>query len=261
MSLDNVEDSLKVIVVGDGNVGKTSMLRRFVKGEFLDQYKKTIGAEFMEKDLYIAELHHTIKLMLWDTAGQEVFNALTASYYRGAGAAILAFSTIDRDSFFSVEKWKDKVEAQCGAITMVLCQTKMDLAAESAVSPAEAEALATKLKLPLFRVSTKDNLNVTQLFEFAAQRSIGAGASLDGGVHNIEPTRNTANAARPADSSQQQTVTQQNDIRNQQTDSGNSPAVAPPAPQTANANSKPVQLGKPKEKKDKKEKKGFFSNC
>ena len=186
--LDNVEDSVKVIVVGDGNVGKTSMLRRFVKGEFTDQYKKTIGAEFMEKEVFVKGANETVTLMLWDTAGQEVFNALTASYYRGAGAAIIAFSTTDRDSFMNVEKWKKKVEGQCGKITMLLCQTKMDLMDQGVVSEAEAEALAQKLKLPFFRISTKSDLNVTTLFEEAARRCISAGA-VDGGLQELHQSK------------------------------------------------------------------------
>ncbi|AIO02770.1 small G-protein, putative [Leishmania panamensis] len=168
------EESIKVIVVGDGNVGKTSLLHRFVKGYFIDQYRKTIGAEFMEMDVFLRSTNSTVRLMLWDTAGQEVFNALTQAYYRGAGAAILAFSSVDRDSFMSVSAWKQRVESVCGPITMVLCQTKFDLSHEAVITNAEAEKLANQLEVPLFRVSTKDDFNVTQLFEFAAQRCVAS---------------------------------------------------------------------------------------
>lgn len=190
MALDNIEESLKVIVVGDGSVGKTSMLRRFCKGEFSDSYKKTIGAEFMEKDVFIPATASTVKLALWDTAGQEIFNSLTASYYRGSGACVLAYSSIDRDSFFNVRGWKSKVEAQCGPIAMVLCQTKCDLLAQATVTEAEAHGLATELQLPLFRTSTKDNFNVTQLFEFLAQRACTPAQPV--------PTASTANAPSTA---------------------------------------------------------------
>lgn len=166
------EDTIKVIIIGDGFAGKTSLLRRFVRGDFTDQYKKTIGAEFFEKDVFLRDSNSTIKLMLWDTAGQEVFNALTRAYYRGAGAAILVFSTVDRASFENVVKWKERVEAVCGPVTMVLCQTKFDLSYEAAVTIAEAEGLAKTFKIPFYRVSSKDDFNVTQLFEFTAQRCL-----------------------------------------------------------------------------------------
>lgn len=269
MSLDNVEDSIKVIVVGDGNVGKTSMLRRFVRGEFTDQYKKTIGAEFMEKEVYVRELNQPVTLMLWDTAGQEVFNALTASYYRGAGAAVLAFSTVDRDSFMNIEKWKQKVEAQCGNITMVLCQTKYDLQNEAAVSNAEAEALAIKLKVPFFRSSTKDNFNVAQLFEFTAKMCLSAGVGTDGGVVSMQqhatsvvggdaaqggqpavvansPTGNTG-ASTGAQHQQQQSAP----VQQQQ----QQPPQQQQQPQ--NGNAKPVNMKAPQSTKPKKEKKSI----
>jgi small GTP-binding protein len=262
MSLDNVEDSIKVIVVGDGNVGKTSMLRRFVRGEFTDQYKKTIGAEFMEKEVFVRELNQPVTLMLWDTAGQEVFNALTASYYRGAGAAVLAFSTVDRDSFMNVEKWKQKVEAQCGSITLVLCQTKYDLQNEAAVSNAEAEALAIKLKVPFFRSSTKDNFNVSQLFEFTAKMCLSAGVGTDGGVVSMQQHATSAvggdadqQAQSPSGSS---APAQQSTAPPQQTQQPKESASKDQTQQPAQTgNTKPINMKDAAPKKAKKEKKSI----
>jgi len=184
MSVDNVDASVKIIVVGNGGVGKTSMLRRFCKGDFTQDYKKTIGTDFMEKNVYSKHTDQVVNLMLWDTAGQEVFNALTAAYYRGSGGCVLAFSTVDRDSFMAVEKWKDKVEAQCGKgnVQMVIVQTKVDLMETSAVSNAETEALAKKLNIAFFRISTKDNFNVANVFEYLAERCMAAGQTGDSGA-------------------------------------------------------------------------------
>ncbi|CUG94254.1 ras-related GTP-binding protein, putative [Bodo saltans] len=262
MSLDNVEDSIKVIVVGDGNVGKTSMLRRFVRGEFTDQYKKTIGAEFMEKEVFVRELNQPVTLMLWDTAGQEVFNALTASYYRGAGAAVLAFSTVDRDSFMNVEKWKQKVEAQCGSITLVLCQTKYDLQNEAAVSNAEAEALAIKLKVPFFRSSTKDNFNVSQLFEFTAKMCLSAGVGTDGGVvsmqqHATSAVGGDANQAQSPSGSSAAAQQQQAAAPTQQTQQPKESAPKEQKQEPAQSNTKPINMKDPAPKKVKKEKKSI----
>ena len=74
-----------------------------------------------------------VRLMLWDTAGQEEFDAITKAYYRGAQACVIAFSTVDRASFDAVKKWKRKVEDECGHIPMVLAQNKVDLMHESQV--------------------------------------------------------------------------------------------------------------------------------
>lgn len=185
---DAEDETIKVIIVGDGFTGKTTLLRRFARGDFSDQYKRTVGAEFLEKDVFLRDSGITVKLMLWDTAGQEAFHALTQAYYRGAGVAILVFSTVDRDSFFHVGSWKGRVEAACGPITMVLCQSKFDLSHDAAVTNAEAEELAKQLKIPLFRVSSKDDFNVTQMFEFAAQQCLNASDEAGGDDDEETPT-------------------------------------------------------------------------
>ena len=74
-----------------------------------------------------------VRLMLWDTAGQEEFDAITKAYYRGAQACVIAFSTTDHASFEAVKKWKRKVEDECGHVPMVLVQNKIDLLHESQV--------------------------------------------------------------------------------------------------------------------------------
>jgi Ras-related protein Rab-23 len=74
-----------------------------------------------------------VRLMLWDTAGQEEFDAITKAYYRGAQAAVLAFSTVDRQSFEAIRSWKKKVEDECGEIPMVIVQNKIDLVDQAVV--------------------------------------------------------------------------------------------------------------------------------
>ncbi|KAG8339654.1 ADP ribosylation factor family 50S ribosome binding GTPase putative Ras of Complex Roc domain [Trypanosoma vivax] len=204
--LDSEKNSIKVIVLGDTNVGKTSMLRRFVKGDFLDEYKSTIGAEFMERSIFIRQLNKTVKLMLWDTAGHSAFNSITRAYYRGAAAAILAFGTDDRKSFENVDAWKQRISESCGSISIVLCQTKFDMAQEAAITGEEAEQLAVRLRLPLFRVSTKDNFNVTELFEYAANMCLceAADNAPPSGTPPSEPQGKKAPSSPPRGGSQQE---------------------------------------------------------
>mmetsp|Transcript_28087 Transcript_28087/g.53501 ORF Transcript_28087/g.53501 Transcript_28087/m.53501 type:complete len:250 (+) Transcript_28087:198-947(+) len=166
---EDFEREIKVLLVGNGGVGKTSMIRRFCRGVFTDEYKKTIGVDFLEKSLYVDALGEDCRMMLWDTAGQEEFDAMTRSYYRGAGACVIAFSTTDRESFEAVASWKAKVEAECGDIAMVLVQNKVDLIDKAAMSPEEAEATARKLKLKFYRSCVKENMNVTEVFKYLAE--------------------------------------------------------------------------------------------
>eukprot|EP00996_Jenningsia_fusiforme_P002999 NODE_3806_length_913_cov_20.108796_g3500_i0.p1 GENE.NODE_3806_length_913_cov_20.108796_g3500_i0~~NODE_3806_length_913_cov_20.108796_g3500_i0.p1 ORF type:complete len:229 (+),score=41.75 NODE_3806_length_913_cov_20.108796_g3500_i0:160-846(+) len=169
-------DQLKIILVGNGEVGKSSLARRFCKGEFTTQYKRTIGADFLERQLYLPDVRRTAHLLLWDTAGQEVFDALSAQYYRGAHGCVLAFSTVDQASLLAVQGWKDKVEAVCGVneVPMVLIQTKIDRQAEpvGVVNAAEADALAAAMGLPLFRTSSTDNTNVDNAFQCLARECL-----------------------------------------------------------------------------------------
>lgn len=85
------------------------------------------GVDFLEKTIDL-DAGESVKLMIWDTAGQEEFDSLTASYYRGTGACAIVFSTIDRNSFEAVEKWKRKIEAECGnSVVMCLVQNKVSV--------------------------------------------------------------------------------------------------------------------------------------
>lgn len=170
--VEDFETTIKVIVVGNGGVGKSSMIRRFCTGEYTDTYKKTIGVDFLEKDKYIESCAQSITFMVWDTAGQEEFDAVTKSYYRGAHGCVIAFSTVDRDSFEAVEKWKGKVEAEVGEIAMVMVQNKVDLIEKAVSSNDEVEALAKKLKLKLYRTCVSENLNVDKVFEYLGQQYV-----------------------------------------------------------------------------------------
>ena len=104
-----------------------------------------------------------MRLMLWDTAGQEEFDCITRAYYRGAQACVLAFSCVDRESFKSVGKWKRKVEEECGNIPMVLVMTKMDLLYRAEIDSFEVEKLSQNLGIKLVKTSVKENINVQKV--------------------------------------------------------------------------------------------------
>lgn len=111
-----------------------------------------------------------VRLMLWDTAGQEEFDAITKAYYRGAQACVLVFSTTDRESFEAISSWREKVVAEVGEIPTVLVQNKIDLLDDSCIKNEEAEMLAKKLKLRFYRTSVKEDLNVNEVFKYLAEK-------------------------------------------------------------------------------------------
>jgi len=165
MQVSSFETEIKVIIVGDGRIGKTSLMTRFVDGTFYNQYMKTIGVDFLEKRMFVPAIHENVSFYLYDTAGQEEFNALTRTFYRGAGAAIVAFSTTDRASFLEVPTWIKSVRDECGRIPIVIVQTKIDLLDQAAVTPAEISSLGVNQNLRIFQVCSKDDLHVNEVFE------------------------------------------------------------------------------------------------
>ncbi|XP_063677135.1 ras-related protein Rab-23-like [Bolinopsis microptera] len=164
MTEDDFEVPIKGVIVGNGAVGKSSMIQRYCKGIFTSEYKKTIGVDFLERQLSIEE--NDVRLMLWDTAGQEEFDAITRTYYRGGQIAVLAFSTTDRDSFDAIPSWKTKVEDEVGDIVMALVQNKVDLIDEAQMTVEEVEEMAKRLKVKLFRASVKEDFNIEELFKY-----------------------------------------------------------------------------------------------
>uniref|UniRef100_A0A0K2UFP6 RAB23, member RAS oncogene family [Orcinus orca] n=2 Tax=Lepeophtheirus salmonis TaxID=72036 RepID=A0A0K2UFP6_LEPSM len=146
------------------------MIQRYCRGIFTKNYKKTIGVDFLEKHLRISG--EDVRLMLWDTAGQEEFDAITKAYYRGAQACVIAFSTTDRSSFEAVGKWKKKVEDECGSIPMVLVQNKIDLEHESVVNNDEVDRLCHDCRMKCYRTSVKEDLNVVNVFQHLAENYV-----------------------------------------------------------------------------------------
>ena len=93
----------KIIIIGPANSGKTSIVRRYVDKKFNDDYKVTVGFDYMNKEITIGKKKVNIKL--WDTAGTEMFQSLSSSYYRNSCGALVVFDVLDRKSFESLNTW------------------------------------------------------------------------------------------------------------------------------------------------------------
>ncbi|XP_055374427.1 ras-related protein Rab-23 [Condylostylus longicornis] len=168
MREEELEIAIKVVIVGNGGVGKSSMIQRYCKGIYTKDYKKTIGVDFLERQIEIDG--EDVRIMLWDTAGQEEFDAITKAYYRGAQACVLTFSTTDRNSFEAIKDWKLKVENECGEVPTVIVQNKIDLIEQAVITPEEAESLAMNLGCKLIRTSVKEDVNVASVFRYLATK-------------------------------------------------------------------------------------------
>lgn len=173
--LEDIQANLKIVIVGNGQVGKTSMTQRFAKDIFTNDYKKTLGVDYLSKTKYIKQIDKEVEFMIWDTAGQEYYDAITKKYYRGSNGALIVFSVTDRDSFNNVQKWKNKIEAECDTIPMAIVMNKIDAVEGVVVNEKEAQLLAADLKLKLFKVSVKDNIMINEVFENLAIQYFNSG--------------------------------------------------------------------------------------
>ncbi|GBF92509.1 hypothetical protein Rsub_04613 [Raphidocelis subcapitata] len=167
--MEDFERELKVLVVGNSGVGKSSMIQRFCSGTFSEDARRTVGVDFLEKLLPVPALGEDVRLFVWDTAGQVGFDALSRSYCRGAGAAAIVFSSTDRASFDAVPAWRRRVVAECGDVALALVQSKVDLLDRAVVSSEEAEEMARRLGLKFYRSCAKEGLNVTEVFQYLVE--------------------------------------------------------------------------------------------
>jgi Ras-related protein Rab-7A len=97
---------LKVIVLGDSGVGKTSLMNQYVHNKFSQQYKATIGADFMTKEILVED--RLVTLQIWDTAGQERFQSLGVAFYRGADCCVLVYDVNVKRSFDTLDNWREE---------------------------------------------------------------------------------------------------------------------------------------------------------
>ncbi|MHA1918066.1 MAG: Rab family GTPase [Candidatus Ranarchaeia archaeon] len=157
---------LKVVIIGDGGIGKTAMVLRYTKDMFQEDYKVTIGVQFATQVEQINE--ETVKLQIWDTAGEERFSFLMPIYYRGAQGAILVFDLTKRRTFDHLDNWAGLVKKVCGDIPLILVGNKYDLIDQRRVDQQEAIDYAKKNGYAYFETSAKTGVNVREAFQILA---------------------------------------------------------------------------------------------
>ena len=166
------EYAYKLILGGDGGVGKTSMVHRFVENSFANDYKSTIGTSIMKKECNFENLDSSVRFVIWDLAGQAQFARVRQNYLQNAEAGILVFDVTRRDTFESISKWHEEIQKASETISMILVCNKIDLENQRSVSKSEGEELAEKLKMPYVETSAKTGENIQDAFEMLALRLI-----------------------------------------------------------------------------------------
>lgn len=174
---------VRLLLLGDSAVGKSSLLLRFSDRRFESNFVITIGVDFRTKVVSIDGKPYRVQV--WDTAGQERFRTITPAYYRNAMGMVLVFDITNRKTFDNVEGWLKTIHEHAPAnIVKVLVGNKVDLvsaaggAQKRKVTNEEANALATKYDMKYFETSAKDDLNVDATFSYIAKSVIQVNPAL-----------------------------------------------------------------------------------
>ena len=161
---DSVDNSIsvtrhKIIFVGDASTGKTSIINRIIDNPFNDTYEVSIGIDFMSKNIKFRG--QSIKIQIWDSAGQEKYKGLIPSYVRNSSIVFIVYDVSNRSSFDNIPNWISFVK-NIERTTMILCGNKIDL--DRDVNTNEGEEIAKKEGILFFECSAKTNENIKNLF-------------------------------------------------------------------------------------------------
>mmetsp|Transcript_4758 Transcript_4758/g.5158 ORF Transcript_4758/g.5158 Transcript_4758/m.5158 type:complete len:204 (+) Transcript_4758:45-656(+) len=165
---------IKIILIGDSGVGKTSLLDQYVNGGFNNNHKPTIGADFMKKQVNIG--NRNVFLQMWDTAGQERFQALSTAFYRGSHCCILVYDVTSESSFEHLNTWKqtffriDGVAEKDSTVTFIVVGNKKDMIEERVVSEQKAKTWCKQNgDMKYFETSSKEENTVDKVFQYLAE--------------------------------------------------------------------------------------------
>lgn len=167
----------KVLILGNSQVGKSSILNQFTEKTFSASLPPTLGIDYKISQVKVGE--EFIKLQIWDTAGQEKFKSITENFYKGAQGIVLVFDLTDRDSFMNIRTWIQNIHDKAGPETLVcLVGNKLDLweeitqtggeEADKLTKEAEVEALVEEFSFKYLKVSAKTGINVEEVFNYLA---------------------------------------------------------------------------------------------
>ncbi len=159
----------KVLTAGEGGVGKTTLLRRYIEGQFIADTKLTVGVEFFVKELDVDDNHCT--LQLWDFGGQERFRFLLKNYVKGAKGAFLMFDLTRIDTVRTFEEWVGILRSSVPDLPILLVGTKLDLEDQILLDEEYIKELRDEYKLfDYMKISSKTGQNVNEIIEVLVRR-------------------------------------------------------------------------------------------
>ena len=161
-------NNYKLVFIGDINVGKTSILSRFIYGSYDNSYMPTVGIDFFSKNLFFED--KTIRLILWDTAGEERFRSLIPSYLKNADCIIIVFDITNKESFNSLSHWiQDANNNSSEESIKILVGNKIDLENKRTITKQEIDEYINEHQILYNECSAKNGKGIIELFNRIAE--------------------------------------------------------------------------------------------
>ncbi|UCC21283.1 MAG: GTP-binding protein [Promethearchaeota archaeon] len=154
---------LKMVLLGEANVGKTSLVYRFIENKFRENYKSTLGVNLLKKDMSI-EGYGDVSAQIWDLGGQESFKSLRKLYLEGANGALLVYDMTNQKSFEKLDEWVQSFRDARDNAPMILIGNKSDLKNQIKINENESSKYADKNNMGMIITSAKTGQNVEQAF-------------------------------------------------------------------------------------------------
>ena len=163
---------IKILTLGDTEVGKTSIVLRFSDDKFDDNQFATIGIDFKTKYMKMGD--SSVKVLIWDTAGQEKFQNIAKQYYKGANGVLLIYDISNKKSFERVDFWLKELKENNKINELFICLVgnKIDLEDKRVISTEEGEKYAQDNNIIFFEVSAKNKEGIAELFQTAIKGSL-----------------------------------------------------------------------------------------
>jgi len=155
---------VKICLLGEANVGKTSLVYRFIENKFRDNYKSTLGVNLLKKDLDI-DTYSGVSAQIWDLGGQESFRSLRKLYLEGANGALVIFDMTKRKTFDKLKEWVQSFREARGEQPLLLIGNKIDLKGNIKITENEAREFAENNKMAFLLTSAKTGNNVEKAFK------------------------------------------------------------------------------------------------
>ena len=155
--------TIKILILGDTNVGKTSLLLSYTDNYFPDSHVATIGIDYKIKEVTVNGVK--LKLQIWDTSGQERFRSMTQTFLKTSHGIIFVYDITNKKSFEGIKGWIKDAESNSSNFEKILIGNKCDLEGKREVSNDSLEKYGNKKKIKIFETSAKTSINVNEAFE------------------------------------------------------------------------------------------------